>query len=326
VEYSSSLLIDWSPRHNEVEGDTYSKHLAAIRELCEVYRNDQFVWEGITFNISMDWTQLEEIFIQSEDTNGPYHIVVGDTLYKKITPLKEITIPINLSLSSDVDAGKIQAYLRRYLLDLFIFCNLAAPGIINFFNAKLERDDDYRPMKLSSFTFECALENVFTRQVPFVDYVSIKTSFDWYRSLGIETKIVASNSIEKAIFSLLHIARMSDYDISTVTWIFHALEAIYGTNAGRGFTDISEKVNFLLNIEERQQKRLKRKLRELNDLRSSFVHGGYNVSHIIDCDSNDGIYDIINFGISLIISTLQNLMRNGWKGIHVESKFVGYEI
>ena len=52
----------------------------------------------------------------------------------------------------------------------------------------------------------------------------------------------------------------------------------------------------------------------------------HNVSHIIDCDSNDGIYDIINFGISLIISTLQNLMRNGWKGIHVESKFVGYEI
>lgn len=326
MEYSSNLLINWSPRHNEVEGDTSSKDLAAIRELCEVYRTDEFIWEGISCKISMDWTQLEEIFIESEDIDGPFHMVIDGMLYKQMTCLKEISVPINISVNSKVDERKIQTYLHRYLLGLFIVCNLAAPGLINFFNAKLEEDDEYTPIKISSFSFECALENTFTRKIPFVEYVSIKTSFDWYRSLGIDTKVVASTSVEKAIFSLLHMVRMDDYDISTVPWVFHALEAIYGTNAGRGFTDISEKVNFLLSVEERQQKRLKSKLRELNDLRSSFVHGGYNVSHIMDDDSNDAIFETINFGISLIISSLQCLMRNGWKGINVEHKFVGLEI
>lgn len=120
--------------------------------------------------------------------------------------------------------------------------------------------------------------------------------------------------------------RKDEYDISTVPWIFHALEAIYGTNAGRGFSDISEKVNFLLRVEVRHKKRLKQKLRELNDLRSSFIQGGYNVSHIMDQDSNEAISETINFGISLIISSLQCLMRNNWKAICVEQKFVGQSV
>lgn len=325
MEYSVNLLINYSPRQHQVEGDTFSEDLAAIREICEVYQNDQFVWDGIGFNMSMDWSPLEEIYLESEDINGPYYIKVDGGLYKQVTRLKEISIPVNISLNSNVDNYKIHTYLHRYLLDLFIICNLAAPGIINFYNAKLDVDDKYTPINLASFSFECALENIFTKKVPFVNYTSIKTSFDWYRSLGIDTKVVASNSVEKAIFSLLHIVRMDDYDISTVPWIFHALEAIYGTNAGRGFTDISEKVNFLLDVEERQKKGLKKKLRELNDLRSSFVHGGYCVSHIMDNDSYNAIFGIINFGVSLIISSLQCLMRNGWKGIDTEQKFVGRE-
>ncbi|MDE1226132.1 hypothetical protein MCT03_18255 [Vibrio aestuarianus] len=323
MEYNCNLLINWSPRDLDVEGVTAQKDHDSIIQLYDVFKNDTFIWDDISFQISMDWSQFEQIFIESEDVNGPYFRNIDGMLYKQVACLKNIIIPISVTTSIDVESHKLQSYLHRYLLDLFIVCNLAAPGLVDFYNAKLDNDEKFTPIKISNFSFRCAMEKIESRQVPYVEYVDIRTCAEWYRSLNISTRVIASNSVEKAIFSLLHILRMDDYDISTVPWIFHALEAIYGTNAGRGFSDISNKVNFLLQVEERQQKRLKRKLRELNDLRSSFIHGGYNVSHIMNQNFNDEIFEIVSFGISLVISSLQCLMKNNWKAIFVEETFVG---
>ncbi|HHK8657528.1 TPA: hypothetical protein ACQYF6_000029 [Vibrio parahaemolyticus] len=90
-----------------------------------------------------------------------------------------------------------------------------------------------------------------------------------------------------------------------------------------GFNDISEQVNFLLSVEVRQQKGLKNKLRDLNSLRSSFVHGGYCVSHIMDQDSNDKIFESVNFGVSLVISSIQSLMLKNWHGVGVHKQIIG---
>ena len=323
MEHSYTLLINWNPRHFEIEGITSNKDIESIKDIAELYADDKFVWDTIEFEISMDWSQLVSILIESEDETGRFYKEINGQLYKQMSPIGEISIPIRISTNNDQEEMALRAYLHRYILDLFIVCNLSAPGLIDFYNAKLDGDDDHTPIKLSNFSFGNALQNVEKNRVPFVDYVDVRQCFTWFRSLEINTKVVASTSVEKALFSILHMVRMDDYDISTVPWIFHALEAIYGTNAGRGFTDISEKVNFLLSVEERQRKSLKKRLRELNDLRSSFIHGGYNVSHIMDHNSNDKIFETINFGMSLVISSLQCLMRNNWHGLSVKTEIVG---
>nr|VVV06073.1 hypothetical protein AW0309160_03557 [Aliivibrio wodanis] len=326
MEYNYKLLINWNPRHFEVEGISASSDIESIKQIVEVYSKDSFTWADMNFFIQMDWQPFEEILNLSEDVNGPFYMEIEGERYKRLSPFKEISIPINVVICTDIDEQEMRMHLHRYLLDMFVVCNLAAPGLVDFYNAKLEGDNEYTPIKLSNYSFGNALQDIVTKRVPYVVYTDVRKSFDWFRSLNIGTKIVASTPIEKAIFSLLHMVRMDDYDISTIPWIFHALEAIYGTNAGRGFNDISEQIKFLLSVEERQQKGLKNKLRELNNLRSSFIHGGYCVSHIMDQDSNNKIFELVNFGISLVISSIQSLMLNNWHSIYVQRQIVGLPV
>lgn len=323
MKHKYKLLINWNPRHFEVEGVTSLSDRESAQQIVDVFSSDSFSWDGINFVIQMDWRPFIDILQLSEDVSGPYYTEIEGKLYKLMSPIEEISISISATTSVDVDEYTMRKYLHRYLLDLFVVCNLAAPGLVDFYNAKLEGDDEYTPIKISNYSFCNAIQNIAPKRVPYVVYSDLGKSLDWFKSLNIGTKVVATTPVEKAIFSLLHIIRMDDYDISTVPWIFHALEAIYGTNAGRGFNDISEQVNFLLSVEVRQQKGLKNKLRDLNSLRSSFVHGGYCVSHIMDQDSNDKIFESVNFGVSLVISSIQSLMLKNWHGIGVHKQIIG---
>ncbi|NBI56271.1 hypothetical protein [Photobacterium alginatilyticum] len=108
-----------------------------------------------------------------------------------------------------------------------------------------------------------------------------------------------------------------------VSWVFHALEAIYGTKAGRGFNDIASKAIFLLEIPINKQKRFKASLRDLNDLRSSFIHGGYKVSHPLNDAYDDEVFKLIEFGVLVIINSIQGLVRKKWIELSVQEVFVG---
>ncbi|WP_156420252.1 hypothetical protein [Rheinheimera sp. EpRS3] len=299
--------------------------LKAIEDISNIYSNNSFNWDGIDFEISINWDEFKSILIESYDINGRFYTAIDGSLYKLVSPVDLISLPISVNTSSDLDITKVRRYLHRYLMDLFLICNLSAPGIIDFYNAKLDGDDKNNPIKASSFSFGYALENLSQKRVPYVFYSDVKHVKAWFETLNIGMKMTANSSVEKAMFSLLHIVKMDGYDIGTIPWIFHALEAIYGTNAGRGFNDLSKKINFLLSVEERQQKALKTQLRELNDMRSKFVHGGFNVSHPMDYDLNEQVNELVNFGVSLVISSIQNLMLNDWDEIGVEENIYGHK-
>ncbi len=326
--FEFKLLINWSCRDcpDENEDKIEIADLKAIEDISNIYSNNSFNFGDIDFDISINWDEFKSILIESYDVNGRFYKAINGSLYKQVTPVDIITLPISINTTSDMNLTEVRRYLHRYLIDLFLVCNLSAPGIIDFYNAKLDGDDEYTPFKISSFAFRCALENLTKKKVPYVVFSDIKHAKDWFESLNIGMKMTANSSVEKAMFSLLHVIKIDGYDIGAIPWIFHALEAIYGTNAGRGFNDLSEKVNFLLTVEERQKKALKKQLRELNDMRSKFVHGGFNVSHPMDYDLNEQVNDLANFGVSLVISSIQSLMLNDWNEIGVVEKIYGHKI
>jgi hypothetical protein len=328
VIFEFKLLVNWGCRdcHEGNEDEFEITDLKAIEGISNTYSKNSFNWDGIGFDISINWSEFKSILKESYDTNGRFYITMEGSLYKLLSPVDTINLPISICTTSDLDKTKVRRYLHRYLIDLFLVCNLSAPGIIDFYNAKLDGDDDYTPIKISSFAFSYALQNLPNKRVPFVVNSDIKHVKAWFDSLNIGMKMMANSSVEKAMFSLLHIIKMDGYDIGAIPWIFHALEAIYGTNAGRGFNDLSEKINFLLSVEVRQKKALKMQLRELNDMRSKFVHGGFNVSHPMDYELNEQVHDLANFGVSLVISSIQNLMLNDWNGIGVVEKIYGHNV
>lgn len=323
------LKINWGSR-GFIGNDDEVKiaDLKAIEDISNSYSSNTFNWDDIDFSVSIDWSAYKAILIESYDINGRFYMTVNGCTSKQVSPIEIITLPISVTVNDELDIHTVRRYLHRYLTDLFLVCNLAAPGIIDFYNAKLDGDDEFHPIKLSNFHFNNTLENLSNKRVPYVVYSDIEQVKTWFDSLNIGMKMEANSSIEKAMFSLLHIIHVDRNDIGIIPWIFHALEAIYGTNAGRGFNDLSERVNFLLSIKERQKKGLKNKLRALNDLRGKFIHGGFNVSHPMNLhyETNENVDDLANFGISLVISSIQYLMLNNWNGIGVIEKIFGHKI
>jgi hypothetical protein len=329
VQVEGLLKLKFVCRSNEMDESLMSiVDTKAFTELEEHYSNYSFYWDNVKFQLVINWGSLTQIIISSYDTNGPFYKEIDGEMYKAIAGLKDegifapIELPISLRFTGEVNIYSQINAVKKSLFDLFFISNLGVPGILDFCSAEIILGTQTEKLKLSRFYFEESLRFKEKGMFPYSTCYSLKESKAWFDKLDIAHKFESDLPIERAIFSFLHICMMN-FDISMVTWIFHALESIYGTNSGRGFNDMSSQIFFLLKMPERKQKGFKKKLRELNDLRSSFVHGGYKVPHPLNDDINEQMYELTNFGVVLIICSLQQLMKNNWSGLKVSEVYEG---
>ena len=324
MNLEGKIELRYSCRDQTQTDEAFFEHcdMSGIKELNEVFSSVAIQWKDIAFTAKIDWSELQSIIKESYDESGRFYMLHENTLYKQMSPVETISIPISLENVCDIEIRTVTLAFKKHLMDIFLITNLAVPGLINLSSAKLFIGDKEDGLNLSNFYFERSIENKYISKCIFSSVYPVNQSRIWYWKIEKNMSLVASDAIQKTIYSLLHICRM-DADISMVPWIFHALEAIYGTNAGRGFNDLSSKINFLLEIEERERKKLKKQLRELNNLRSSFVHGGYRVSHPLADEISSDIFELTEFGVTLIICSLQKLMSNNWFGLRTEEKYLG---
>ncbi len=329
MQIEGFLKLKFVCRSNEMDESLMSiVDIKAFSELEKLYSNYSFYWDNIKFQLVINWGGLTQAVISSYDTSGPFYKEIDGKIYKAIAGFNDdgifapIKLPISLRFSGEANIHSQINAIKKSLFDLFFVSNLGVPGILDFYSAEITLGDKAEKLSLSHFYFEESLSFKMQGMFPYANCYSLKESKTWFEKLNISQKIESDLPIERAIFSLLHICMMK-LDISMVTWIFHALESIYGTNSGRGFNDMSSQIFFLLKIPERKQKSFKKKLRELNDLRSSFVHGGYKVPHPLNDDINEQIYELTNFGVVLIICSLQQLMKNNWSGLKVSEVYEG---
>lgn len=223
-------------------------------------------------------------------------------------------------------------FVERYLYDLFLLINLSTPGACDFLNIRFMNggaEDDER-LNLSSYFFEQYLYQSYTKRAVGNGTIPFMKVLEWYKGLGIGIKQKSDKKIEKALFSVLSISK-SELSVATVIWIFHALEAIYGTRVGEGFTNLIGRISLLLELSEENKKNVKKKLRELYDIRSSFVHGGYQVLHplineTIDKKLEDDQWKLICLcqdGIEIIIESIQKIISRGWHELVVTENLYG---
>ena len=249
-------------------------------------------------------------------------------------------IPVKIEVSGNNDLSEHHWYpiffLEHYAYEIFSITNLARPGVCDFFNlelegnSRLEKGKERHKGQLSSYNFEFAWELSLRKQFPQLEEIPLEDVISWYKNLNLGVKQKASKPIEKALFSLLHICK-TDGEISTIVWIFHALEALFNTRVGEGFSNLINRISVVLNLNPKEKSILKKNLRKLYDMRSSLVHGGYEIYHpmrreVIDrsIDEQYGeIYDNLQFGISIILACLQMLIKKGWYGIDVSESING---
>jgi hypothetical protein len=326
------LKISFMPRdYSGDETNIRNLDIEAIKQLAQLYSSNNIIWDEVEYKSTIDWNKLIDVIEESYDENGRFYTENDGNIYKAIAKIKTdedsselapLELPVKVTITNNENPNKDILAFKKLLMDIFLIANLSVPGILDLFNARLELNEEEYKLQLSNFYFQHSLNAEFEKTIAFPTIIQVPQVKAWFDNLNIGLQMKSEHSIERSLFSLLHICRM-DADISMVSWIFHALEAIYGTKAGRGFNDIKEKAVFLLSVPVNKQKALSKKLRELNDLRSSFIHGGYKVAHPLDFETEDRIFDLTNFGVALIICSIQQLISKNWIELTVTEVYGG---
>ncbi|MDG9922749.1 MULTISPECIES: HEPN domain-containing protein [unclassified Pseudomonas] len=226
-------------------------------------------------------------------------------------------------------------FVEKFIYDIFIVMNLSLPGSCEFLNLIFD-EDNYQlrgRLLLSSYNFENGHLAFLRGDSIAPKTISIEKTFQWYESLNLSVKQKSDSNLESAIFALLHICK-SNMDVTSIVWMFHALEAIYKARVGENFTNLICRMAFLFGFNSKQENFLKKELRKIYDLRSSFVHGGYKIYHPMENEQLDPRvsehrykeYEACQVGFDLVVLSLQRLIEMGWVGIELREEILGISL
>jgi len=269
----------------------------------------------------LDWMQLRALVEKTLDKESKFYRNIDGQIYKQASKTEKLVVPLTVTTDSDVSLNNTLPDIEKLLTEIYIVSNLSVPGILDLYQPELylkgERVHELIP--LSSYYFEELGEGKCSKKYPFARIVKFSQVKKWYESLRIGESSFANSPAENAIYSLLHITTIEQQVIGVVPWIFCALESIFSTNVGRGGKQLKEQALYLLNPKVEHKRRFTQKLDRLADLRHSFIHGGYNVPFLYHDDFNHDEFDLVEFGVVLVILSIQRLAENNWSGLTFES-------
>lgn len=287
-----------------------------------------YEYKGCSINVRTEWSVIVERLKQHyKYMSDLYSYQLADS---SIIFNRTVDVPVSIEIikgSDSIDFNYFPGFiLEHYCYEIFTVLNLSRPGVCDFFNLSY---DDHK-IKLSSYNFQYAWELSFENKEPKLYEIPLGKVIEWYRGINIGFKQKASSPIEKSIFSLMHFCGDGD-DVNNVMWIFHSLETMFSTRVGEGFSNLIERMSFLLKLDLKNKTILKKRFRKLYDLRNSLIHGGYEIYHPMRFDVMDDsldsqlyeMYENLQFGISIVIACIQNMIINGWYGGSVEEKISG---
>lgn len=316
------------------------KDLDLWRKANYLLKNAEYFHDGVHIQIYVNLSKVVNWYKKNLEIDKKFHAALethGVEAWNLSFPIDRdvaLTAKVSINGQNDVSAHAWypEFFVEKYFYDVFFIMNMSIPGSCEFLNVKIQNNNRYEPerMHLSSYPFEMAHHSFLEKKRISPVELPIEEVVEWYKKLGLGIKQKAESGIEKSIFSLLHICK-SEMDITSIIWIFHALEAIYQTKVGEGFTNLINRIAILLELNEKAKSEVRKQLRELYDHRSSVVHGGYEVHHpmtndVIDRRLNDDyirIYNLGEIGFNLIVMSVQKLIKNHWFGIIVSEALIG---
>jgi len=285
--------------------------------------------DDIEYTITADWSSAKDL------TQKAFEVVRNTLTKEKETGRfewqgdypNEITVPIIVSSFGDhskESQSKPKFMIENYLYDVFFILNVALPGSADFMNLIVE-DRIYKfetKLDIASYYPHRAYID---EEWPILSPIDVSKVEQWYSSVRSGASQVPENMVESAIFALLHVCR-SNGKPEDIIWMFYAFESLFKTRAGENFSAITERIRFILDPNPKQEGSMKKKLREMYNFRSSFVHGGLKVIHPlhneqIDSRINelyDSIVELTQYGVKLLLACFQTYIKNGWLDVEFE--------
>ena len=198
--------------------------------------------------------------------------------------------------------------------------NIAAPGCCDFYRASLLGGSIEPNVSLSSHMFESALHVFLTEAWPIIRFLDLHQVIEWYDVVRQGASQVPNNPMERALFALLHASKI-DLSPMEIIWLFYPFESLLQTKVGESFSLIVRRLCLLLEANEPQSRLVRKRMRELYDIRSAIVHGGFEVTHPMHDEGVDGrardsfmkILRAADYGYALLVAAIQKTIVNGWR-------------
>jgi hypothetical protein len=225
----------------------------------------------------------------------------------------------------------INYYVENILFQIFLAMNLSTPGSFNSYSRELLAEAGLEIYELSSSSIESAWINSINDGWPQISRLELGEVWRWIQSLGLGSRQIAQNRTERALFSILHLCKDGKVNPTQLIWISLALEALYDTPKAQINKILLERIFLFLGIPEDNKKKFKKKIREFYDLRSRFVHGELDIdnplaNNILDnklYDYESIILEYCDFGLSIVIATLQKMIKNQWVNLVFKESYIG---
>jgi hypothetical protein len=164
---------------------------------------------------------------------------------------------------------------------------------------------------------------------PEAKILDLQATIDWFRKVNPRVTQKAENSTQRSLFAMYQLCK-SDGHIDFILWLFNALESLLGTRVGENFSGLVRRAALLLQLDDKEKREMSKKLRQLYDLRSAFVHGGYEVAHPLHRDPIDlrleedymQILHLSIYGFGLLGALLQSMIERQLPVVSFEERIV----
>jgi Apea-like HEPN len=298
-------------------------------------RTRSYEHDGTTVTIELDWAPYLRRLVKHHNLLAPIRRgEAGDPnwITKLDRPLKLKAI---CSITGENSLTQYSWYsdffLQYYLYEIFICANLGSPGSADFFGFEIGAQTRSRTHKLglAAYYFDEWSVASIKGQVPPAANIDPAIVVAWVRAVNPTVTQRAETGTQRALFAIYHMCR-NDGHIDFVVWLFTALESLLSTKVGENFSGMARRASLVLGLDKTGQKRLSNRLRELYNLRSSFVHGGYAVAHPLHHESIDPRLDedygkviqLSTYGFGILMAILQAMILANRQLLEFEERIV----
>jgi Apea-like HEPN len=291
--------------------------------------------------IYFNWEDHTSKIIENTIKNDYFTTRFTDEKFaKKVIEEKYIDLECNIKLlrndnyQINLTEGEIRViayHIENLIFQFFLAMNIATPGSFNPFSRELQVNSHFEIYEYSSSCIESAWIESTDNGWPTISSIEISRVWNWIQSLNLGYRQIAQNRTERALFSILHLCKEDKVSPTQLIWISFALEALYDTPKAQINKTLIERISLVLGIPDDIKRKYKKKINEFYDLRSRFVHGELDIAtplsnEILDdkCSEYQAIIiEYCDFGLSIILATLQKMIQNEWKTLHFEENYYG---
>jgi hypothetical protein len=287
--------------------------------------------DGAVYHLTMNWRPLLGLHRRHYAAMSYIHKHGFKDLDRRIRnarfPRRSAKIPIT---ARSAGGRNLSGAVESALHDVFLIMNIAVPGCCNFYKAELVHPERKGDLSLSNTNFElCTLPSKSFKR-PKAKFLPLRNVISWYDVIRVGATQVPNSPSERALFALLHLAKL-DGDLLSVVWIFYALESLLQTRVGENFGSIVKRLTLLLELGSNEIAILRKQMRVLYDMRSSVIHGGFEVIHPMNNDGLDKraervfghVLDAIEYGHAIVVAAIQKMVERQWLQLKFDEVIVG---